>query len=117
MSVSTYAYVNNTTANTPVLPSGASTTNDAKHVLYENQVLENKIADMLITGLDMNQFMTPDYSLAENPGMKKVINKYDATGDAEYLNMGEGNSEEIAVSFTPAEYVVKTLKEKFVYYD
>lgn len=117
MSVSTYAYVNNTTANTPVLPSGASLTNDAKHVLYENQVLENKVNEMLITLLDMNQFLTPDYSLAENAGMKKVINKYDATGDAEYLNMGEGNSEEIAVSFTPAEYVVKTLQEKFVYYD
>ena len=117
MSVSTYAYVNNTTANTPVLPSGAALTNDAKHVLYENFVLENKINEMLITKLDMNQFMTPDYSLTENAGMKKIINKYDATGDAEYLNMGEGNSQEIAVSFTPAEYVVKTLQEKFVYYD
>lgn len=117
MSVSTYAYVNNTTGNTPVLPSGASLTNDAKHVLYENFVLENKVNEMLITLLDMNQFMTPDYTLSENAGMKKVINRYSATGDAEYLNMGEGNTGEIAVSFTPEEYVVKTLQEKFVYYD
>lgn len=117
MSVSTYAYVNNTTANTPVLPSGASLTNDAKHVLYENSVLENKVNEMLITLLDVNQFLTPDYTLSENAGMKKVINKYDATGDAEYLNMGEGNTNEIAVTFTPEEYVVKTLQEKFVYYD
>lgn len=117
MSVSTYAWVNNTTNNSPVLPSGATITGDAAHVLYENQVLENKVNEMLVTMLDVNQFLTPDYSLSENAGMKKVINKYDATGDAEYLNMGEGNSEEIAVSFTPAEYVVKTLQEKFVYYD
>lgn len=89
----------------------------AKHVLYENTVLENKINEMLITKLDVNQFLTPDYSLSENAGMKKVINRYSAEGDAEYLEMGEGNTEEIAVSFTPAEYVVKTLQEKFVYYD
>ena len=89
----------------------------AKHVLYENFVLENKVEDMLITLLDMNAFMTPDYSLSENAGMKKVINKYTAEGDAEYLEMTEGNSEEIAVSFTPEEYVVKTLQQKFVYYD
>lgn len=117
MAVSTYAWVNNTTGNTPVLPSGAAITGDAAHVLYENVVLENKVNDMLITLLDVNQFLTPDYSLAENAGMKKVINKYDATGDAEYLNMGEGNTDEIEVSFTPEEYVVKTLQEKFVYYD
>ena len=42
----------------------------AKHVLYENFVLENKMEDMLITLLDVNQFLTPDYSLAENAGMK-----------------------------------------------
>lgn len=89
----------------------------AKHLLYENFVLENKVEDMLITLLDMNAFMTPDYSLAENAGMKKVINKYTAEGDAEYLDMTEGNSDEIAVSFTPEEYVVKTLQQKFVYYD
>ena len=89
----------------------------AKHVLYENFVLENKVEDMLITLLDMNAFMTPDYSLSENAGLKKVINKYTAEGDAEYLEMTEGNSDEIAVSFTPAEYVVKTLQQKFVYYD
>lgn len=89
----------------------------AKHLLYENQVLENKVEEMLISLLDINAFMTPDYSLAENAGMKKVINKYTAEGDAEYLEMTEGNSEEIAVSFTPAEYIVKTLQQKFVYFD
>ena len=101
----TPAYVDNSAGST------------AKHVLYENIVLENKMEDMLITALDMNQFLTPDYSLAENAGMKKVINRYNAEGDAEYLDMGQGNSKEIAVSFTPEEYVVRTLQQKFVYYD
>ena len=89
----------------------------AKHLLYENQVLENKVEEMLTTLLDFNQFMTTDTSLAENAGMKKVINTYTAEGDAEYLEMTEGNDEEIAVSFTPAEYIVKTLQQKFVYFD
>ena len=101
----TPAYVDNTSGST------------AKHLLYENFVLESKIEDMLLTALDFNAFMTPDYSLAESAGMKKVINKYTAEGDAEYLEMGNGNTEEIAVSFTPEEYIVKTLQEKFVYYD
>ena len=99
------SYVDNTSGST------------AKHLLYENEVLESKVEDMLISLLDINAFMTPDYSLSENAGMKKVINKYTAEGDAEYLEMGEGNTEEIAVSFTPEEYVVRTLQQKFVYFD
>ena len=98
-------YVDNT--------SGAT----AKHLLYENQVLENKMDEMLITRVDMNAFLTPDYSLAENAGMKKVINKYTATGDVEALEMGEGNTDEIAVSFEGSEYLVKTYQQKFVYFD
>ena len=89
----------------------------AKHLLYENEVLENKIDDFLITLVDMNNYITPDYSLTENAGMKKVINKYTASGDVEALEMGEGNSDEIAVSFEPSEYLVKTYQQKFVYFD
>lgn len=53
----------------------------ANHKVYENFVLENKIEDMLITGVDMNAYMTTDYSLTENAGMKKVIHVYNATGN------------------------------------
>ena len=53
------------------------------HKIYENFVLENKIEDMLTTGIDMNAYMTADYTLAENAGMKKVVNVYTATGDVE----------------------------------
>jgi hypothetical protein len=87
------------------------------HTIYENFVLENKIEDMLITSVDMNNYITADYSLTEDEGMKKVINVYTATGDVEELAMGEGNSAEIVVAFTPVEYVVGTTQGRFAYYD
>lgn len=89
----------------------------ANHTIYENFVLENKIEDMLITSVDMNNYITADYSLTEDEGMKKVINVYTATGDVEELAMGEGNSAEIVVAFTPVEYVVGTTQGRFAYYD
>lgn len=87
------------------------------HTIYENFVLESRIEDLLTTGIDMNAYMTADYSLTENAGMKKVINVYTATGDVEDLAMGVGNSDEIEVSFTPAEYEVGVTQGKFAYYD
>lgn len=87
------------------------------HTIYENFVLENKIEDMLITKVDMNNYLTTDYSLTEAAGMKKIIHVYTATGDVEELAMGEGNSSEIEVSFTPVEYEVGTTQGKFAYYD
>lgn len=84
---------------------------------YSNFVLENKIEDMLTTALDVNNYLTADYSLSEKPGMKKIINTYTATGDVKDLAMGEGNDEAIEVSFTPAEYTVGVTQGKFSYYD
>ena len=87
------------------------------HTVYENFVLESKIENLLTTGIDVNAYMTIDYSLAENAGMKKVVNVYTATGEVEDLGMGEGNSAEITVSFTPTEYIVGVTQGKFAYYD
>lgn len=89
------------------------------HTIYENFVLENKIEDMLITQVDMNAYLTPDYSLAEEAGMKKVVNTYTASGNVEDLAMGEGNDSDndITVSFTPKEYVVGVTQGHFPYYD
>ena len=61
--------------------------------------------------------MTVDTELAENAGMKKVINTYTATGNVENLAMGEGNTADIEVSFTPTEYTVGTTQGRFKYYD
>ena len=87
------------------------------HTIYENKVLENKMTDILITQIDLNSYMTVDTSMTEQAGMKKVVNTYTATGDVEALNMGEGNSTEITVSFTSAEYDVLTYQGYFHYFD
>ena len=87
------------------------------HKVYENIVLSNKVNDILTTQVDLNSYMTIDTSLTENAGMKKVVNTYTASGEVEELAMGEGNSSEIEVSFTPAEYDVKTYQGKFAFYD
>lgn len=87
------------------------------HKVYENFVLENKIEDILLTAVDLQSYMTVDTSLTQEPGMKKVIHTYTATGNVEDLAMGEGNSEAIEVSFTSAEYDVKTTQGKFQYFD
>ena len=87
------------------------------HTLYDNFVLANKVEDFLITNVDLMNYATPDYSLSETAGMKKVINKYTATGNVQDLAMGVGNSEEIQVAFTPVEYTVGTTQGKLPYYD
>jgi hypothetical protein len=87
------------------------------HVIYDNFVLENKLEDLLDTQLDMSQFATHDSSLVENAGMVKKIHTYTSTGDVEDLAMGEGNSDEIEVSFTEVPYTVGTTQGKFAYYD
>lgn len=87
------------------------------HTIYENFILANKVSDILTTQVDLNAYMTVDTELAENAGMKKVINTYTATGNVEDLAMGEGNEEDIEVSFTPTEYTVGTTQGRFKYYD
>lgn len=87
------------------------------HTIYENFILANKVSDILTTQVDLNAYMTVDTELAENAGMKKVINTYTATGNVEDLAMGEGNSEDIEVGFTSAEYTVGTTQGRFKYYD
>lgn len=87
------------------------------HVVYENEILSNKVNDILSTQVNLNTYMTIDNSLAENAGMKKVVNTYTSTGTIEELGMGEGNSTSLEVSFTPVEYEVKTYQGKFAFYD
>lgn len=87
------------------------------HTIYENFVLENKIEDILTTAVDLQAYMTVDTSLTLEPGMKKIVHTYTASGDVEDLAMGEGNSEDITVSFTSAEYEVGVTQGRFQYFD
>ena len=87
------------------------------NTVYENVVLENKMENLLSTGIDMNSYMKVDNSLTEEAGMKKTIHTYTATGNVQDLEQGAGNSEDIEVSFETADYVVKTTQGRFVYFD
>lgn len=87
------------------------------HTIYENEILSNKINDILTTQVNLNNYITIDTSMAEGAGMKRVVNTYTSTGDIEALAMGAGNTGEIEVSFTSKEYDVLTYQGKFSFYD
>lgn len=84
---------------------------------YDNFVLENKLESLLITKVNMSNYLTADYSLAENPGMIKTIHKYKAVGSVEELAMTQGNSNIFESSFSSEDYVVGVTQGKGVYYD
>lgn len=85
--------------------------------IYDRFVLEDRIEDILITKLDMNNFLTPDYQLAENPGMLKKIHKYLGSGQLDEVLQGEGNTHYIDVTYAEEEYRVGTTQGCFKYYD
>ena len=62
---------------------------------FDNEALEVKLENNLITKLDMNQFITMDYQLAEEPGMVKKVRVYSGTGAVDDLAMTEGNTNSI----------------------
>ena len=101
----------------------ASKYDSANIKTFDNQVLETKLENQLITKLNMNQFITMDYSLTEAPGMKKVVRTYVGTGNVEDLAMGAGNSGAIgseyseADEYSEAEYEVVTTQGHVPFYD
>ena len=101
--------------NAAQIPSGSDLNHT--HVVYDNTILENKIEDFLTTALDVAQYATHDDSLTQSAGMKKVVNKYTATGKVEDVLMGEGNTEDIEVAFDSVEYTVGVTQGRFPYYD
>lgn len=85
--------------------------------LYENVVLENKITDLVNTNLDTNALFTTDTSLAEEAGLKKIINKYTYTGAVEKLAKGAKNTTKGGVELVPTEYIVERYQQTFNYND
>ena len=86
---------------------------------YENKVIENKMTDIVNTGLDVNALFTRDDSLAEAAGLTKVVNKYtynNADG-VEVLEKGQKNSKIGSVSFVPETHTVKRYQQTFEYND
>lgn len=87
------------------------------HTIYSNFVLANTIEDQYNSYLDLIRFCTVDNSLVGTPGMVKKINCYRATDGTEKLAMGEGNTKDIEVSYTPEEYTILMAQNRFKYFD
>lgn len=87
------------------------------HKCYDNEVLASKFQDQYDSKLDLMQFCTVDDSLVGVAGDKVVINTYTATDGTQVLVMGEGNTENIEVSYEPTEYTIELLQNRFPYYD
>ncbi|MDO4549115.1 MAG: hypothetical protein Q4D04_13550 [Clostridia bacterium] len=87
------------------------------NIRYENFILENKLKEQLDTKLSMLDFVTVDSELSANAGMTKKVNVYAATGRAEDVAEGEGNTQSIEMSYTQKEYIVGTTQARFIYTD
>ena len=87
------------------------------NVVFDNKVLENRIADTLETKLDAMAFMTVDRDLEENAGMKKVIHTYTYEGAVEAVAEGQANTEKAKLTFVENEYTVQVKQEEFEYTD
>lgn len=89
----------------------------AEHVLFTNQVIENKMTDLVNTALDVNALFTRDDSLTTEAGLKKVINKYTYAGAVEKLAKGAKNTTKGNVTFEGKEYDIERYQQTFEYND
>lgn len=87
------------------------------NVIYPNVVLENKFESVLTTALNLQNYLTVDTSLQEEPGMRKRIISKTVSGNVEDLAQGVGNSANIEVSTTYADYDVGVTQARFPYFD
>lgn len=85
--------------------------------VFDDVVIATKLENQLITALDMNQYITTDYSLSATPGMSIEIHTYHGTGDVEDLAMTEGNTGDIGANYTTEKYTVTTTQGRVPYYD
>lgn len=84
---------------------------------YENFIIENKLKSQLETALNMLDYVTVDDTLTEGAGMTKKVNVYTATGAAQDVTEGAGNTESIEMSYDQRSYTVGTTQARFVYTD
>lgn len=91
----------------------------AEHVLFTNQVIENKMTDLVNTNLDINALFTVDNSLTTEAGLTKVINKYtyNNEGGVEKLAKGAKNTKKGNVTFVGKPYTIERYQQTFEYND
>jgi hypothetical protein len=87
------------------------------NVVYENFYLSNEVEDQFNSHLNLQTFCNIDNSLVGTAGMKRKINVYQATDGTEKLEMGEGNSKSIEVSYAEKEYEILLAQNRFDYFD
>lgn len=85
--------------------------------IYDNFVLTNEVKHAFDTAVDLAQFCTVDRHLEGLPGDKRKINVYDATSGAEVVEMGQGNTKDIAVTLVAKEFEVKEVQTRFPWFD
>lgn len=84
---------------------------------FDNGFLSNEIEDLYASHLDLNQFCTVDNELQGVTGDIRRINVYGASGSAEDVAEGQGNSQSIATTLVEKEYRVKCAQAWFKYSD
>lgn len=87
------------------------------HTIYDNFYLSNEVEDQFNSHLDLQQFCKVDNNLEGTAGMLRKINVYSATNGTQKLDMGEGNTESIEVSYAQKEYRIQLAQNRFQYYD
>lgn len=89
------------------------------HTLYQNEVLASEYNSLLLTKLNIRNFMTVDTSLTENAGMVKKINTYVYAGATEKLARGAKNqdSKRGKVTVSSKNYNVGVNQQVFDYTD
>ena len=87
------------------------------HELYTNEVIENKMTDLVNTALDVNALFTRDDSLATAAGLQKVVHTYEYEGKVQKLEKGAKNSVRGKVKYTPHTYIVERYQQTFDYND
>lgn len=79
--------------------------------------VSNEIEDLYASHLDLNGFCTVDNGLQGVAGDRRKINVYGATGSAEKVTEGNGNSSYISTTLVEKEYVVECAQAWLQYSD
>ena len=89
------------------------------NTVYANAVIEAQAKDLLTTKVNARSLMTIDNDLQESAGMKKTINTYTYTGEAESLAVGVGNTanKRGSIAYVGHDYTVNTIQQAFDYFD
>ena len=87
------------------------------HKRYPNEVISREIEDQYNSKLNLMRFCTVDNSLVGVAGDTKKIRVYSATNATEKLAMGEGNTQNIEVTYAETDYKIQMYQVRFPYYD